>query len=74
MTRLRRNENTAAKIDDALVRLESLRDRTSGKLIVEHAPAEIRDKTNAWAINDNVYRIMHRIKEQLDPGGVFPSL
>ena len=74
MTRLRRNENTAAKIDDALVRLESLRDRTSGKLIVEHAPAEIRDKTNAWAINDNVYRIMHRIKEQLDLGGVFPSL
>jgi FAD/FMN-containing dehydrogenase len=43
-------------------------------LIVEHAASKIKDRINSARTIDASYGIMQRIKQQLDPDGIFPSL
>ncbi len=78
MDRLQQNENESGEIGhDTIGRLESFRGRAKnlgGTLIIEHAPAEVRDRANTWETNDAAHGIMQRIKQQLDPDGIFPSL
>ena len=76
--RLPRNGNQSGEArQDMVARLESFRNvakNLGGTLIIEYAPAEIRDRINTSATLDGAYGIMQRIKEQLDPDGIFPSL
>jgi hypothetical protein len=65
------------KIENANLLLESFRDfakNLGATLIVEQAPAEIRDRVNSWKTFGNAYGIMQRIKQQLDPDSIFPAL
>jgi FAD/FMN-containing dehydrogenase len=75
---LARNGNKSGDAgQDVIARLESLRNlakKLGGTLIIEYAPAEIRDRIDTSGTLDGAYRIMQRIKEQLDPDGIFPSL
>jgi FAD/FMN-containing dehydrogenase len=52
----------------------SLAKELGATLIIEHAPVDIRDRINSSRTIDAGYGIMHRIKQQLDPHGIFPSL
>ena len=76
--RLRTDENESGEIGpDTIRRLESFRDLATnlgGTLIIEHAPAEIRDHANTWETNDVARGIEQRIKQQLDPDGIFPQM
>ena len=76
MDRVRQNENESDEIGhDTILRLESFRDHATnlgGTLIIEHALAEIRDRVDTWETNDAARGIMQRIKQQLDPDGIFP--
>jgi len=76
--RVVRNGNKSGEAgQDVIARLESFRDlakNLGGTLIIEYAPAEIRDRINTSGTLDGAYGIMQRIKEQLDPDGIFPSL
>ncbi|MEP6818593.1 MAG: FAD-linked oxidase C-terminal domain-containing protein [bacterium] len=76
MNRLRLNENEAGEMEgETMGRIGSLRDfakKLGGTLIIEHAPAEIKDRTNNMDTNDAAYGIMLRIKQQLDPDDIFP--
>jgi len=78
INRPRLNENGYPTIDcDSFGSLESHRDLAQslgGRLILEHAEAEIKDRVNTWRTCDGAYGIMQRIKQQLDPDGIFPSL
>jgi FAD/FMN-containing dehydrogenase len=65
------------KIQNANLLLESFRDfakNLGATLIVEQAPAEIRDRVNSWKTFGTAYGIMQRIKQQLDPDSIFPAL
>jgi glycolate oxidase subunit GlcD len=62
---------------EVITRLESFRNfakNLGGILIIEHAPAELRDRINTSETFDGTYGIMQRIKQQLDPDGILPSL
>jgi FAD/FMN-containing dehydrogenase len=62
---------------DMIARLESFRNlakNLGGTLIIEYAPAEIGARTNTSGTLDGAYGIMKRIKDQLDPNGIFPPL
>ncbi len=75
MKRLHLNENEAGE-KKVIGKIEALRDSAKdlgGTLIIEHAPAEIKDRTNNMDTNDAAYGIMQRIKQQLDPDGIFPT-
>jgi glycolate oxidase subunit GlcD len=78
MERVPRNGNNSGEAGhDVITRIESFRNLAKtlgGTLIIEHAPAEIRDRINTWGNFDAAYGIMQRIKQQLDPDGIFPSL
>ena len=78
INRPRLNENGHPTIEyDSFGSLESHRDRAQslgGKLIIEHADGETRDLVNTWRTCDGAYGIMQRIKQQLDPGGIFPQV
>ena len=77
MERLSRNGNKSAEAGPEMItRLESFRNlakNLGGTLIIEHAPAEIRDRINSLGTLDGAYGIMQKIKQQLDPDGIFPS-
>jgi FAD/FMN-containing dehydrogenase len=78
MERLPRNGNKSGEAGhDVIARLESFRSlakNLGGTLLIEHAPAEIRDRINTSGTFDAAYGIMQRIKQQLDPHSIFPSL
>ncbi|MGH9874936.1 MAG: FAD-binding oxidoreductase [Pyrinomonadaceae bacterium] len=62
---------------DTIARLEFFRDlakKLGGTLVIEQAPDEIKNRINTWETLGAAYGIMQRIKQQLDPDGVFPSL
>ena len=62
---------------DTIARLESFRSLANnfgGTLVIEHAPAELREQMNTLGTFDAGYGITQRIKQQLDPNGTFPSL
>ena len=75
---LARNGNKSGEGgQDMIARLETFRNLAKdlgGTLIIEYAPAEIRDRLNTSGTLDGAYGIMQRIKEQLDPDGILPSL
>ena len=65
------------RIQNANLLLESFRDfakNLGATLIVEQAPAEIRDRVNSWKTFGTAYGIMQRIKQPLDPDSIFPEL
>ncbi|MGH9930945.1 MAG: FAD-binding oxidoreductase [Pyrinomonadaceae bacterium] len=76
MDRLRQNESESSEIGpDTIGRLESFRDLAKslgGTLIIEHGPAQLRNRVDSWGTFDPAYGIMQRIKQQLDPDGIFP--
>jgi hypothetical protein len=43
-------------------------------LIVEHSRSEMQDQTTTTEASNGAYDIMQRIKQQLDPDNIFPSL
>ena len=60
--------------DETLGRLEALQEQVQslgGTLIIEHAPAEIRARCNAWGTSNSFADLMQRVKQQLDPEGIF---
>ncbi len=62
---------------DMSARLESfssLAKDLGANLIIEHAPTNIKGGMNSSGAMDASYGIMQRIKQQLDPDGIFPSL
>jgi glycolate oxidase subunit GlcD len=62
---------------EVIAQLESLRDRAQslgGTLIIEHAPAAIKNRIRAWITLNAATGIMQKIKQQFDPDGIFPPL
>ena len=58
---------------DLVKRFEELRANAQslgGALIIEHAPAEIKARTNAWGTLGTSAGLMRRVKQQLDPNGI----
>lgn len=72
---LLKNENESREsIGPTVERLETLRVQmqgVGGTLIIEHAPAEIRDRAKASGTVGPSAELMSRIKQQLDPDGTF---
>jgi glycolate oxidase subunit GlcD len=62
--------NLIARLDS----FRSLAKNRGASVIIEHAPAAIREQLNTSGTIDAAYGIMQRIKQQLDPDGIFPSL
>jgi glycolate oxidase subunit GlcD len=63
-----------ANLSARLASFRSLAKNLGATLIIEHAPAAIKEQMNLSATIDPAYGIMQRIKQQLDPDGIFPSL
>jgi hypothetical protein len=78
MDRSTQNGNKSGDLGhDMSARLESfssLAKDLGATLIIEHAPVEIRHRINSSRAIDASYGIMQKIKQQLDPDGIFPSL
>ena len=74
---LQKNEDKSREsIEPTVERLETLRVQTQsvrGTLIIEHAPAEIKARVNAWGTFDTSGGLMQRIKTQLDPECILSS-
>ncbi|HEX8473397.1 MAG TPA: FAD-linked oxidase C-terminal domain-containing protein [Pyrinomonadaceae bacterium] len=72
--RLRVHERVTAETEQVASALEKLR-RTAhasgGSLVVEHAPVELKRAFNPCDVRAAPARLMHRIKEQLDPQDSF---
>ena len=71
--RLRVIENRNADATQLVSSLGKLRDeatRLGGSLIIEHAPAEIKNQMCAWGELGARGELMWRIKQQLDPSGL----
>jgi FAD/FMN-containing dehydrogenase len=73
-----RSENAAEEPENDSVdyreALRSLAENFSGSLIVEHGLSETQNQTRATGFSNGAYGIMQRIKQQLDPDNIFPSL
>jgi hypothetical protein len=44
-----------------------------GNLVVEGAPAEVKDRLKIWGEQGSDFVVMKRIKEQIDPSGVMSA-
>jgi len=58
---------------ESVERIEELRaaaQSLGGTLIIEHAPAEIKARANAWGAFGSSAGLMRRVKQQLDPDGI----
>jgi glycolate oxidase FAD binding subunit len=44
--------------------------RNGGNLLVESCPSTIKKRIDVWGQPRGDYRIMRRLKEQMDPGGI----
>jgi glycolate oxidase subunit GlcD len=68
-------DNDAEESEEGAVgRMEELRavaGSLGGSLIIEHAPAEIKARANAWGGFGSSSGLMQRVKQQLDPDGIF---
>jgi len=62
--------NMSARLDS----FRSLAKNFGANLFIEHAPVELRNRNNTSGTRDTAYGIMQRIKQQLDPEGIFPLL
>ncbi|HEY8188330.1 MAG TPA: FAD-linked oxidase C-terminal domain-containing protein [Pyrinomonadaceae bacterium] len=73
--RFRREDNETENVRRAsLNRIEKLRltaQSFGGALIVEHSPDEIKAHADAWGSFGTSAGLMQRIKQQLDPDGIF---
>lgn len=75
VNRLRQPANGSG--DDRISRFESFQNLAKslgGRLIIEHASPEIKDLARTRGTLAAGYSIMQRIKQQLDPDAIFPSL
>jgi hypothetical protein len=60
--------------DQAIVRLESMRTEAQNlgsSLMLENAPAEMRDRVEAWGNLGPSAPLMQGLKQQLDPNNIF---
>ena len=67
--RLRVEEELPVNAADCVASLEKLRGRAvglGGSLVIETAPASIKEKFDSWGSVGNAASLMHRIKAQLD--------
>jgi glycolate oxidase FAD binding subunit len=66
-------KNLRSKIE-SLVRLigelTSEAVRNGGNLLVERCPLPIKKRVDVWGQPRNDYRVMRRLKEELDPAGI----
>jgi FAD/FMN-containing dehydrogenase len=74
VNRLQHADNeTEAFHNQSVERIEELQDSAQslgGTLIIEHAPAEIKARANAWGTFGSSTGLMQRVKQQLDPDGI----
>jgi len=74
VNRLQPADNETEAFHNQLVeRIEELKDTAQslgGALIIEHAPAEIKARANAWGTCGSSTGLMQRVKQQLDPDGI----
>ena len=68
------NESNEPGLIAQLESFRSLAKSLGATLVIEQAPAGIRDRMNSSRTTDATFGIMQRIKQQLDPSGTFPSL
>ena len=73
--RLRVFEATESDAGESLLpRLNNLRQMAAtsgGALVVEHATPHIKRAFDCWGMTEATNRLMHRVKEQLDPQNAF---
>ena len=62
--------NDAQHTADRLARLRRTAETLGGSLVVERAPADVKQKLDAWGVPAASARLMQRIKQQLDPAGL----
>ena len=68
--------NDAEPMDRGVHAINSLLERcreVGGNLVVEGAPAEIKDRLKIWGEQGSDFVVMKRIKEQIDPSGIMSS-
>jgi len=63
-------EPDAACAAEMLARLRRITRELGGALIIERAPAALQTAFDAWGASDANARLMHSIKQQLDPNGL----
>ena len=71
------DEMAEKRVRQSIDRVEGLSETAQSmgaSLIIEHAPPEIRNRVKILKTLNGADVIMQRIKQQLDPDGVFPSL
>jgi glycolate oxidase subunit GlcD len=67
-------ESSVEHVNDARAFLTGMRDAAragGGSLVVERAPARVRQSFDSWGMSDSAAFLMKRIKEQLDPSDTF---
>ena len=72
--RLRVFDNAERGGAETLKTLRSMRDAArdaGGSLVVERAPSELKREFGAWGLTKSAAFLMRRVKEQLDPVGIF---
>jgi glycolate oxidase FAD binding subunit len=65
-------EELDSKVDsivELVTQFTSEASQYEGNLVVESSPPSIKERVNIWGEPRNDYRIMRRIKEQIDPAG-----
>lgn len=70
----RHESERRSSLDAALFGLNRLRDiarDAGGSLVVERAPARVRQGFDSWGLSESAAFLMTRIKEQLDPTDTF---
>lgn len=60
----------AASLVDLIGRLTAEAVKHEGNLVVESSPHLIKKKVDVWGQSRNDYRIIRRLKEQIDPRGI----
>jgi glycolate oxidase FAD binding subunit len=66
-------KNLRSKIGSLIEMIDGLKSeavKNEGNLVVESSPLSIKKKVDVWGQSRGDSRIMHRLKEQIDPAGI----
>jgi FAD/FMN-containing dehydrogenase len=69
--RLRVMNTTSDNASACAASLKRLRADAHGTLVIENAPQEIKDSIDAWGDIGSKAALMRRVKQELDPNGLF---
>jgi glycolate oxidase FAD binding subunit len=67
-------KNLRSKIGSLIEMIDKLKSeavKNEGNLVVESSPLSIKKKVDVWGQSRGDSQIMHRLKEQIDPTGIF---